>query len=101
MTKREAIHIQETIELLISEAICRPPKGVRISLALNGRLRVALGDDYVNFDKQDFLAHYVSFKGFYSELVAIIQRIQSVLEGSADSIAKLVWSYENIKELQD
>lgn len=98
MTKLEALELEKKCDELMSEYLDRD---CCVSLALTGRLKVLFGDgDYITLSKDNKSASYVNFQGYYSDLEEYISTIVRCIEENNDVFNKLIWSYENLNELE-
>lgn len=99
MTKQEAIELEERCDKLMSEYL---DQDCCVSLALTGRLKVLFGDgDYITLSKDNKSASYINFQGYYSDLEDYIDEIVRCIDENVDVFYRLIWSYENLTELEE
>lgn len=98
MTKNEALGIQTRCENILSNKL-----GFRCELcmALNGRLQVRFDSYFINISSELDHIHYISFSGYYDELVDYCEDILSCVEQNRELFEKLIWSYDHHLELSD
>lgn len=98
MTKQEAIELEERCDKLMSEYL---DQDCSVSWALTGRLEVMFGDgDYITLSKDNQSASYVNFQGWYSDLAEYIDEIVRCIDENEDVFDRLIWSYENLSEIE-
>ena len=99
MTKDEAIRLENRCDKIMSGYLGLP---CTVSLALSGKLRVEFNDgDYITWNMTCNEVDYVSFIGFYDELVKMIGEIRECVNDNRDIFDNLLWSYNNRREFDE
>lgn len=99
MTKQEAMELENICDKLMSYYL---KKECSMSLSLSGKLKVEFEDgDFINLNTKSGNVDYISFYGFYSDLLECIEKIQLCLKENKGIFDKLVWSYEHASELEE
>jgi hypothetical protein len=96
MTKQEAIELENKCDELMSKYT---NEECNVSLALSGKLKVIFGDNYIVFDKELRGIDYISYTGFYQDLMDVIHQAFFCIYDHKSMFDRLIWSYENMKEL--
>ena len=99
MTKKEALELERKCDNLLSEATGYT---CTVSQALGGNLRILFGENNISLSKHDLdtpeWAHYI---GDYGELQSFISSVCVVIRNNKEIFKKLMWSYANIRELEE
>lgn len=98
MTKTEAIALEVLCEKLISKAIST---SAEISMNLTGRLKVRFDENFIVLNDDLDGVSYINFCGYYSSLLMYIDEILCCVIDHKEKFKKLLWSYENRRELQE
>lgn len=98
MTKSEAIALEALCEKLISQEI---NTSVQICMNLAGRLKVSFDDHFIVLNDDLDGVSYINFCGFYTDLLHNIEKILCCVSDNEENFKKLLWSYENRRELQE
>jgi len=98
MKRSEALALENKMQDLLREAT---KENIEISLALTGRIRIQWDETTITFNKGDLSVNWVSYTGYYGTLVEAIESAQRVFSENRKDFDLLVWSYENIRTLED
>ena len=98
MTVKEAIALEALCENLISNEI---NTSVQICMNLAGRLKVSFDEHYIVLNDDLDGVSYINFCGNYSDLLRYIDEILCCVCDNEEKFKKLLWSYENRRELQE
>lgn len=98
MTKKEALELETCCDKLISEST---GYDCSVSQALGGNLRIQFGESNISISKYDLdTPEWVHYIGDYYSLQSFIDTVRVVIRNNKEVFNKLMWSYENIKELE-
>jgi len=99
MTRQEAREIESICEGFFKELGYAPA----ISMALIGRLRIDVGDNYFNFDLETGDVIYVRYEGHLDDLQEKIDKIKQIVTKPENKVLLRVlkWSYDNYSKLTD
>ena len=98
MTKQEAIKLENRCDKIMSGYLGR---SCTVSLALSGKLKIEFNDgDYITWNMAGSHVDYISYVGFYSDLVETIGKVKECIDGNRDIFNNLVWSYNHRAELE-
>lgn len=97
MTKQEAIELEERCDKLMSEYLDRD---CNVSMALSGRFKVKFEDNYITLGRDNKSAAYIQFHGDYSDLEEYIDSIVRCIDENKGVFDRLIWSYNNLSELE-
>lgn len=98
MTKEEALKLENRCDKIMSGYLGRE---CTVSLALTGKLKVEFNDgDYITWSVLHNRVDYVSYIGFYYDLVDMIAQVKECINDNGDIFDKLIWSYEHRGELE-
>ena len=98
MTKKEALELETNCDKLLSEST---GYDCSVSQALVGNLRVQFGENNISINKYDLdTPEWVHYIGDYYSLQSFIDSVRVVIRNNKEVFKKLMWSYENIKELE-
>ena len=99
MTKREALELETKCDNLLSEAT---GYDCSVSQALGGKLRIQFGENNISLSKYDLdTPEWVHYIGDYSELQSFIIAVRVIIRKNKELFEKLMWSYTNIRELEE
>lgn len=99
MTKKEAIELETCCDKLISEST---GYDCSVSQALGGNLRIQFGESNISISKYDLdTPAWVHYIGDYYSLQSFIDSVRVVIRSNKEIFKKLMWSYENIRELEE
>ena len=99
MTKKEALELETKCDNLLSKAIGYT---CSVSQALGGNLRIQFGDNNITINKYDLdTPEWVHYMGDYSELQSFVDSVRVIIRGNKEVFEKLMWSYENVRELEE
>ena len=99
MTKKEALKLETKCDNLISKATGYE---CSVSQALGGNLRIQFGENNISISKYDLdTPEWVHYIGDYSELQSFIGAIRVTIRKNKELFEKLMWSYANIRELEE
>ena len=98
MTKKEALKLEKSCDNLLTKATGYT---CSVSQALGGNLRIQFGENNITINKYDLdtpeLVHYI---GDYGDLQSFIISVRVAIRKNKELFEKLMWSYENIRELE-
>lgn len=99
MTKKEALELETKCDNLLSKATgC----DCGVSQALGGNLRIQFGENNITINKYDLdTPEWVHYIGDYGELQSFISSVCVVIRNNKEIFKKLMWSYANIRELEE
>lgn len=99
MTKKEALELESKCDNLLSEATgC----DCSVSQSLSGNLRIQFGENNITINKYDLdTPEWVHYIGDYSELQSFIISVRVAIRKNKELFKSLMWSYENIRELEE
>lgn len=99
MTKKEAIELETHCDKLLSEST---GYDCSVSQALGGNLRIQFGESHISISKYDLdTPAWVHYIGDYYSLQSFIDSVRVVIRNNKEIFKKLMWSYENIRELEE
>lgn len=98
MTKKEAMELEIKCDKLMSEYL---NIDCTVGLALTGRFKVIIEDDYIILEKNKKTVSYIKFQGEYSELEEYISSIIKCIEDNKELFDKLIWSYNHMNEINE
>ena len=99
MTKKEALELESKCDNLISKAT---GYDCSVSQALGGNLRIQFGENNVSLSKYDLdTPEWVHYIGDYGELQSFIDSVRVTIWKNKELFEKLMWSYANIRELEE
>ena len=108
MTKQEAIDLEKQCEEWITSELKRnylvgDETLVTVGLTLTSRLRITYSNfAFVmskNLYENEF--YYIYYAGDWDDLLLIRQSICVAIQNHIEDFEKLIWSYENRRELED
>ena len=104
MTKQEAIDLEKQCEVWLADnlnkkSLISTDNLLTIGLALTGKLRIVLGNCAILLNKDLETINWIQFTGFYSDLEDIKNTIILTIREHKNDYERLIWSYENRKEL--
>ena len=99
MTKKEALKLEKCCDNLISKAAgCT----CSVSQALGGNLRIQFGENNISINKYDLdTPEWVHYIGDYGELQSFISSVRVAIRKNKGLFEKLMWSYTNVRELEE
>lgn len=99
MTKKEALELEAKCDNLLSEAT---GYNCSVSQALGGNLRIQFGENNISISKYDlFMPEWVHYIGDYGDLQSFIISAQVAIRENKELFEKLMWSYTNVRELEE
>lgn len=99
MTKKEAIELETCCDKLISEST---GYDCSVSQALGGNLRIQFGESNISISKYDLdTPEWVHYIGDYGELQSFISSVRAAIRKNKGLFEKLMWSYGNVRELEE
>lgn len=99
MTKKEALELENRCDNLLSEAT---GYDCSVSQALGGNLRIQFGENNISLSKYDLRTpEWVHYIGDCGELQSFISYAQFAVQKNKELFEKLMWSYANIRELEE
>ena len=99
MTKKEALELETKCDTLISEATGHD---CSVSQALGGNLRIQFGENNISINKYDLdTPEWVHYIGDYGDLQSFIISVRVAIRENKELFEKLMWSYANIRELEE
>lgn len=99
MTKKEALELEEKCDNLFSEVTGYT---CIVSQALGGNLRIQFGENNITINKYDLdTPEWVHYIGDYSELQSFIISVRVTIRKNKKLFENLMWSYENIRGLEE
>ena len=99
MTKKEALELESKCDNLLSEAT---GYDCSVSQALGGNLRIQFGENNISFSKYALdKPEWVRYIGDYVELQHFIISARIAIWKNKELFAKLMWSYANVRELEE
>ena len=99
MTKKEALELETKCDNLLSEATGHD---CSVSQALGGNLRIQFGEDNISLSKYDLdTPEWVDYIGDYGELQSFIISVQVAIRKNKELFERLMWSYTNVRELEE
>ena len=99
MTKKEALELETKCDNLLSEAT---GYDCSVSQALGGNLRIQFGENNISISKYDlFMPEWVHYIGDYGDLQSFIILAQVAIRKNKELFEKLMWSYTNVRELEE
>ena len=99
MTKKEALELESKCDNLLSEATgC----DCSVSQALGGNLRIQFGENNITISKYDLdTPEWVRYMGDYYELQSFVDSVRVAIRKNKELFEKLMWSYGNVRELEE
>ena len=98
MTKKEALELETKCDNLLSEATGHD---CSVSQALGGNLRIQFGENNISINKYDMdTPEWVHYIGDYGDLQSFISSVRAAIRKNKGMFEKLMWSYENVRELE-
>lgn len=98
MTKEEALKLENRCDKTMSGYLGRE---CTLAMALTGKLKIMFNDgDYITWNMTGNHVDYVSYIGFYSDLVDNVKMIQACVSDNYDIFNNLMWSYKHQTELE-
>lgn len=98
MTKEEALKLENRCDKIMSGYL---GKSCTVSMALTGKLKIEFDDgDYITWSPIRNDVDYISYVGFYSDLVDKIAQIKECIDDNRDIFTDLMWSYNHRNELE-
>lgn len=107
MTKQEAIDLEKQCEDLLVDALNKADlintesDLLTVGLTLNNRFRIVIGSNAYLFNKDLKALDWFQFTGFYSDFDNIVFILKRTIREYKSDFEKLIWSYENRRELED
>ena len=99
MTKKEALELESKCDNLLSEAT---GYDCSVSQALGGNLRIQFGENNISLSKYDLdTPEWVHYIGDYGELQSFIISVRVAIRKNKGLFEKLMWSYANVRELEE
>ena len=98
MTKLEALELEKKCDELMSSYLHTE---CSVSMALTGELKVDFCGTYITLTKDYKDASYINFVGFYFDLKDCIDAIVRCVDANRALFDELMWSYENIRSLEE
>ena len=99
MTKKEALELETKCDNLISESTGYT---CTVSQALGGNLRIQFGENNISINKYDLdTPEWVHYIGDYGELQSFIISVRVAIRKNKGLFKKLMWSYANVRELEE
>ena len=99
MTKKEALELESKCDNLLSEATGHD---CSVSQALGGNLRIQFGENNISLSKYDLdTPEWVHYIGDYGELQSCISSARFAIRENKELFEKLMWSYTNVRELEE
>ena len=98
MTKKEAMELEIKCDKLMSEYLYID---CTVGLAIAGRFKVNIEDNYIILEKDNKTVSYIKFQGEYYELEEYIGSIIRCIEDNKELFEKLIWSYKHIEEVEN
>lgn len=99
MTKEEAINLENRCDKVMSGYL---GECCTVSMSLNGKLKIEFGyGEFITFDIGNNKVIYVSYSGYYSDLLELIPKITECVNENRDIFEKLIWSYGHRRELEE
>lgn len=98
MTKLEALELENKCDELMSAYLHTE---CSVSMALTGKLKVEFNGDYITLTKDYKDASYINFTGFYFDLKDCIDAVIRCVDANRALFDELMWSYENISNLEE
>ena len=99
MTKKEALELESKCDNLLSEAT---GYDCSVSQAFGGNLRIQFGENNISISKYDMdTPEWVHYIGDYGDLNSFITSVRVAIRKNKELFEKLMWSYANIRELEE
>lgn len=99
MTKKEALELETKCDNLLSEATGHD---CSVSQALGGNLRIQFGENNITINKYDLdTTEWVHYIGDYGELQSFISSVRVAIRKNKELFEMLMWSYTNVRELEE
>ena len=99
MTKKEALELETKCDNLLSEAT---GYDCSVSQALGGNLRIQFGENNITISKYDLdTPEWVHYIGDYGELQSFISSVRVAIRKNKELFERLMWSYTNVRELEE
>ena len=99
MRKKEALELEGNADNLLSEAT---GYDCSVSQVLGGNLRIQFGENNISLSKHDlYTPEWVHYIGDYGELQSFIISVQVAIRKNKELFEKLMWSYVNVRWLEE
>ena len=99
MTENEALELETKCDNLLSEST---GYDCSVSQALGGNLRIQFGENNISISKYDLdTLEWVHYIGDYGDLNSFIISVRVAIRKNKELFEKLMWSYANIRELEE
>ena len=99
MTKKEALELEIKCDNLLSE---NTGFSCSVSQALGGNLRIQFGENNITINKYDLdTPEWVYYIGDYGDLQSFIISVRVAIRKNKGLFEKLMWSYRNVRELEE
>ena len=99
MTKKEALELETKCGNLLSESTGYT---CTVSQALGGNLRIQFGENNISINKYDLdTPEWVHYLGDYYELQSFVDSVRVAIRKNKGLFEKLMWSYGNVRELEE
>ena len=99
MTKKEALKLEKSGDNLLTKAT---GFSCSVSQALGGNLRIQFGENNITINKYDLdTPEWVHYIGDYGELQSFISSVRVAIRKNKGLFKKLMWSYANVRELEE
>lgn len=99
MTKKEALELETKCDNLLSESTGYT---CTVSQALGGNLRIQFGENNISINKYDLdTPKWVHYIGDYGDLQSFIISVRVAIRKNKGLFEKLMWSYTNVRELEE
>ena len=99
MTKKEALELESKCDNLLSESTGYT---CTVSQALGGNLRIQFGENNISLSKYDLdTPEWVHYIGDYGDLQSFIISVRVAIRKNKGLFEKLMWSYRNVRELEE
>lgn len=99
MKKKEALELESKCDNMLSEATGHD---CSVSQALGGNLRIQFGENNISLGKYDLdTPEWVHYIGDYGDLQSFIISAQVAIRKNKELFERLMWSYTNVRELEE